>query len=163
MLPTKSFCLAMAVAANNGKAWGENWNPKEQYIEKVENKDGLFLRLVKNGVEKIGWSPSLADLSMGWEFKGKISKDTFGYALLKLIDEKASLIRHEDWSEEIELTIEDFTIENNHDEEVSEDGIIIVTDVKKIEENLVITLPNGEITKYFPTIPDILRKGWIIE
>ena len=166
MLPTKSFCKAIAVVANNGKAWGENWSPEAQYIEKVTNEDGVFLRFVKNtksGVEKIGWSPSLADPYMGWKYEGEVGKDTFGYALLQLIEENVSIIRHKNWSDKMGITVGEFTIETKHDEEIYENGILVITDTEKIENKLMLILPNGLTTEYFPTVPDILRKGWVLE
>ena len=166
MLPTKSFCLAMAVVANNGKAWGESWSPEAQYIEKVTNEDGAFLRFVKNtknGTEKIGWSPSLADPYMEWKYEGEVGEDTFGYALLQLMEEKANIVRHGNWSDKMGIGIGEITIQKEHDEEMDENGIIVITDIEKIEQVLMLVLPNGVMTEYFPTVPDILRKGWIIE
>ncbi len=154
----ESFFKAMAVLSAGGRVRNKNWSENALYVEKeslLNYPVPVFCKKIKdiNGqsvIERMGWSPSLADLIGEWEIledANETLEDTFGYTILQLFDKTQLKVKHKNWSGEKVI-------------EISEHRIT-ATGEKYYTLHLC-DRDTGKKFDYFPTVPDILRKGWSI-
>jgi len=152
----KSFFEAMAVLASGGKVRNKNWSSDALYVKKeplLSYPVAVFHKRLQtiNGkdiIERIGWSPSIIDPVGEWEIIEEAREpleDTFGFAILQLFDKQWLEVKHKSWSG---------------------NKVIKISEHTSIEEKYytlhLCDKDNGKTFDYFPTIPDILRKEWII-
>ncbi|WP_029523554.1 hypothetical protein [Persephonella sp. KM09-Lau-8] len=164
----KSFFEAMAVLASKGKVRNENWSKDALYVslEPLLNYPvAVFHKKIAEVnsqpvIERIGWSPSLSDFCGEWEIVEEAKEpieDTFGYAVSKLFEENKFLaIKHKNWSGNKIITLETrtYTRMNEFKNPSVEQGRYYFLFLQDLD--------NYEDYYYIPTIPDILRKGWIL-
>ena len=168
---SKSFFEAMAVLASGGKVRNKNWSKDALYVEVFPYLNfpvAVFNKKVAeiNGqsvIEQIGWSPSLADFIGEWEILEQPSEhieNTFGYTVSKLFEYDESdlmYVKHKNWSGNKKLILE--TEEGTMIQEFEDPAIQETTACYLY----LVNEDKGEQYPYLPTIPDILRKGWILE
>jgi len=164
----KSFFNAMAVLASGGKVRNKSWSKDALYVsleEMLNYPVAVFCKKIQeiNGqpvIERIGWSPSLADFCGTWEIIEEAKediKDTFGYVISKFFEDNEFIaVKHQNWSGNKVITLETrtYTRMNEFKSPTVEKGEYHYLLLKDLE--------NYEDHYYLPTMPDILRKEWIL-
>jgi len=167
---SKSFFEAMAVLASGGKVRNKNWSENALYVslEPLLNYPiAVFHKKIAEVnkqpvIERIGWSPSLADLTGEWEIIEEAKEpieDTFGYGVLQLFEKDWLDLKHKNWSGNKFLRLDKHKVKTLQEFPENPEEYI------KEEEYCTLTLydiDNDRSYEYLPTMPDILRKGWII-